>query len=128
MRDIKFRGKAIGGAHPVRSHQHAKDGEWLYGDLAQGKDKGVMWVDTWHVIPSTVGQYTGLKDKCGNEIYEGDILRVTFSSGAFYEQLVIWENGGFVLGGVYISAQQRGGVLKIIGNIHDCPEMLEREK
>lgn len=130
MRDILFRGK------------RKKDGKWVYGNYAvtdnNGKQHFVLKNKAFEfeVDPKTVGQYTGLTDKNGKKIFEGDILRVAYHP----EQDVIieWSDGCFGFrrankpkDRVYSTVrymQNAMSRLKIIGNIYDNPELLEVEE
>ena len=111
--------------------------EWVEGDLMQWNDgtmricveKGDDSKITRTVIPETVGQCTGLKDKNGKWIFEGDICKhrsnysgnivisvVTYTDGHFLA--LVCENSGFEL----------SEKLEVIGNIYDDPELLEVER
>ena len=117
MREIVFRGKSL------------IDGEWVEGYLnyAEQQDKyyiGVMELMT-PVVPETVGQFTGLTDKTGNRIFEGDILK----ADSFYTKMtVIWRKdlASFALSGdgwmhdFYFGVKELyAGHCTITGNIHD---------
>lgn len=123
MREIKFRGKDV------------LTGKWAYGDLVHNKkitetdlvDRTM--VDGYEVDPDTVGQFTGLCDRNGKEIYEGDIVR---NESAGFCGVVQYRDATFIIflgemnGALLICLQT--GSLEIIGNIHDNPELLKGGK
>lgn len=110
MREIKFRGQA-------------GNGEWIYGFLVHDgcSDEYCISQDVDSLVvvdPDTVGQYTGLKDCNGQEIYEGDILKDKSCNSM---GKVEYYKGGFVVrtGGVWLALAQVNEYRKVIGNIHD---------
>ena len=122
MRQIKFRG------------WNPKNRTWLYGYylvnrgghfiVTDGVQPPTKIVEDFEVLPETVGQYTGLKDKNGTEIYERDIVII----GSNLKAMVIWFNGSFRFQdelsckATYfddIGCIMRDYEVLIIGNIHD---------
>lgn len=122
MREIKFRGYYNG------DDITGQEPRWLYGDLYH-RDSGEPMIreprtaNFIAVTPDTVGQYTGLKDRDCNEIYEGDILQG--KDGFLYK--VLWDVAGFICEGetdtICLLTEYLDNYV-IIGNIHDNPELL----
>lgn len=115
MREIKFR--AWDKEYPERKMSYSRDwANYDWGDLIQDKER------------FEVMQYTGLKDKNGKEIYEGDILEgfgkwvVMFSNGKFIFQLQKRNKRGFDPESIDFD------FVAVIGNIYENPELLTKEK
>ena len=140
MREILFRGKRIAG-----HRDNTKDGTMLYGSLfidKKGQSK-IKWYDehfgtamTSNVDPNTVGQFTGLLDKNGKKIFEGDIVLrsgitwlIVFEKNAFVckdntmrTYFALWEQWEYN----WKSAEDisPSDAFEVIGNIYDNPELL----
>ena len=123
MRQIKFR------AQDVASNK------WLYGDLRHHKDDVCIFEQGGtkgeQVKRDTVGQFTGLRDINGKEIYEGDILDVSYADEESYLEVrfvrgvfaFLW-NGD--LDDEFPCNAPTHEWAKVIGNIYDDPKLLKR--
>ena len=133
MREILFRGKRIDNGEWVEGYLYiTHNGEYEIGSYS--KELNIERF-THCVIPETVGQYTGLKDKNGKRIFEGDIVYCK-SRLDNANMVIIFECGQFrmVLSENYRSYQTNSGFYdincfdkEVIGNIYDNPELLKGE-
>lgn len=140
-REIIFRGKSIG------------TGEWLYGHLFNygltapsnvpciSVCVPTSWEEAYSlyaVHPDTIGQYTGLKDKDGKQIFEGDILgyigKRKDNMNKVYRRKVVFHEGMFALLSKELQAysalnyhcmEDGRSAWSVIGNIHDNPELIK---
>lgn len=149
MREIKFRGKSKNvnewcyGTYiftddntndPFRTRPFKESHKivfWCSGDWNMGG-----WVDE-EVIPETIGQYTGLRDKNGKEIYEGDIIRSYDSENNPIIHYIHWHNSN----ACYVATIPKYPCIcsivtkdwieeydkEIIGNIHDNPDLIKKD-
>lgn len=130
MREILFRGK------------REDNGEWIEGCFLDKNNIGIFYDDTeesdcsvhiFPVVSKTVGQYTGLTDKNGKKIFEGDIIDtpdrlvkvVWFTGNSQFDLHFIRYKDDVTttnFKGIYMRDLKE---YEVIGNIHDNPELLE---
>lgn len=109
------------------------NGEWIYGDLQHNGKNIPKWVEGEEIIPETVGQFTGLTDKNGKKIFEGDIVKVKTEYVDETVYFVAYRDCGFKLiyrpsNGVVNLTNNKSRYIEVIGNIHDNPELMEKSK
>lgn len=143
MREILFRGKAINRDKGYHLTEY-KNGEWVYGLVTKlyneqfkslpaemTNTNGIRGIE---IDYKTVGQYTGLTDRNGTKIFEGDIIDFPDCSDSYYscghgvvqydvdetEFAIMYDSYYRGLGRCYHSRD-----IEVIGNIFDNPELLE---
>lgn len=138
VREVIFRGKRVDNGEWVYGyyfkathhwHNHGIHKDWIATDTVQNSG----WCNVrgkYAVIPQTVGQYTGLTDKNGKKVFEGDIVKNEYRKGQYQYFKIVYdtrfycwqvENKYGMLGFLYNVI----GDLEVIGNIYDNPKLLE---
>lgn len=123
MREILFRGKDVNSK------------EWRLGYYYTAVQGAVAIIgdgyDGYQVKSETVGQYTGLTDKNGAKIFDGDILEGDLEDrldpGAKWRSIVVWGTFGWMCKGRQTLPMDAFDILEgeVIGNIYDNPELVE---
>lgn len=142
MREILFRGKSdlLGWIEGWYCPEAKWGGHHFPVGITHKTKEG--WLDDVVVIPETIGQFTGLTDKNGTKIFEGDIVRILGNQyvedwkNVDYTALIAFIDGGFcaIDGTVEEHGFRRYALarldfsLEVIGNIHDNPELLRGEE
>lgn len=139
MREILFRGQTRKAGEKVNMRGDKLPGKWVYGGVLQGKgDYSIIYggddsdnsdVTKHTVYTDTLGQYTGLTDKHGVKIFEGDIVSYNKSKEVVYFDTSIripcFTTGIGSGSSTALHPYKLGVRYEVIGNIHDNPELLK---
>lgn len=112
MREILFRGK------------RKDDKQWVFGDLEHNGNRVPKWVDGQVIDQSTIGQFTGLTDKNGQKVFEGDMVVSYDLFGSVDACGIVNWNDLFCAWHIGKNSMygNRIATYEVIGNIHDSHE------
>lgn len=143
-REILFRGQHRRKGEKVKLDGTPVESKWVYGGICQfNEDRSIIYqtepeFQKYSVYTDTVGQYTGLKDKNGRKIFEGDIVRLFNRNGQEIMSYVVeWYSdcSMFVLDCIDFDMEFDtdftvfyGDEFEIVGNIHDNPELVRKDE
>lgn len=142
MREILFRGQTRRYGEKVRLNGEKIKSNWVYGGIFPQNGDGdfaIIYqqeptVEKYPVYADTVGQYTGMKDKNGKRIFEGDIIDFSDRSYSDGYGVVRYDAEGTEFEFVYDDLYEGLGRcyypedVEVIGNIYDNPELLGGEE
>ena len=141
MREILFRGKRTDCGEWVEGYLNQHRGRVIFDCCCNAINANDYYINDWvakldtdlygcvyKVIPETVGQFTGLTDKNGVKIFEGDIVTGWFNHEKIVGYIFYGGNAQFFIqrDGIYgIALDNSDCWLEVIGNIHDNSELLK---
>ena len=132
MREVLFRGKRTDNSKWICGDlRHISDWKGGYNlhivDNTNGRDNSVTGLE---IIPETIGQYTGLTDKNGVKIFEGDIVSLVKHDSLIYKVVYVpcrYELVNSKGVNCFVLDIYKSENIEVIGNIHDNPELLGGE-